>query len=295
MKEEDSKNLFSVIIPNKDRINLLFRAVDSALQQSYKKIEILVIDDSREEIHNEIKRKYRNTSMVKVIRGNSTGSSGARLLGLKLAKGDYVSFLDSDDTWEKEKLESHKNCIESFPDVGVCFDILTERKPNTDLSKVYRPPLNYTETYTKLERKAVLKELLKENFIHMSCGTINRRNFHELYFSATEPQDYLSWMYYSERSDFGLVPFALTNKYPQLDSRSSNKRILFQENIVIQKTRIITASKSPSLTVYEKVKLVIYSLALMSGFYVITPEWIKNTVIRGHKKRLFAVLLTKES
>jgi glycosyltransferase involved in cell wall biosynthesis len=96
--------LISVIVPARDRVNLLRKAVDSVLRQKTSediKLEILVIDDGskpRLSSYSFFKKKG-----IKIIRNNLSlhGPAIARNLGLKFAKGNFIAFLDSDDCWQK--------------------------------------------------------------------------------------------------------------------------------------------------------------------------------------------------
>jgi glycosyltransferase involved in cell wall biosynthesis len=90
----------TVIIPSKDRANVLGRAVDSVLSQDYPNIEVLVINDGSTDNTLEVLRKYDsvpNLSYISLAAPASGTASMGRNLGLALADSEYVSFIDSDD------------------------------------------------------------------------------------------------------------------------------------------------------------------------------------------------------
>lgn len=103
--------LVSVIIPTYNRAKLLSRSVKSVISQTYSKLEIIIIDDAStdntEEVINNIKdsriRYYKNIHNV--------GGGAARNIGINKSKGTLIAFLDSDDEWEKEKLQNQVNYI----------------------------------------------------------------------------------------------------------------------------------------------------------------------------------------
>ena len=98
--------LVSVIIPNYERIYELKRSLESILTQTYKTIEILIIDDCSPNI-NEIKKmllKFSNERIILLEHESNRGGGAARNTGILAAKGKYIAFLDSDDTWEKSKI-----------------------------------------------------------------------------------------------------------------------------------------------------------------------------------------------
>jgi glycosyltransferase involved in cell wall biosynthesis len=95
--------LVSVIIPNYNYANFLGDAIQSVLNQTYKNFEIFVVDNESSDNSVSVALKFEN--QITVVRKPHGGVSSARNLGLSLAKGSYICFLDSDDTWVEDKLE----------------------------------------------------------------------------------------------------------------------------------------------------------------------------------------------
>ena len=98
--------LISIIIPYyKDEINIL-HSVNSAIKQSYKNIEIIIIDDENSVISKKILLSIKKKSKkIKVILlKKNVGVSQARNLGISRASGRLIAFLDSDDIWKRDKL-----------------------------------------------------------------------------------------------------------------------------------------------------------------------------------------------
>ena len=118
MEEE----LVSVIIPTYKRYDVLSRAIDSALNQTYNNIEIIVIDDNKKESEfrkktEETMKKYENNSKVKYIKNEKNlGGAETRNVGVKNANGEFIAFLDDDDEFVNDKIEKqmkHYKKIES--------------------------------------------------------------------------------------------------------------------------------------------------------------------------------------
>ena len=108
--------LISVIIPLYNGINSIERAIKSILDQTYKKVEIIVVDDgSTDNGANLLKFNYPN---IKVIQQKNRGVAAARNRGIKESKGDFVAFLDQDDQWLFEKLEKQNNVLKKNPYCG---------------------------------------------------------------------------------------------------------------------------------------------------------------------------------
>ena len=110
-KDEKMKPLISVIIPTYNRAILLERAIISAISQTYKNIEIIVIDDgSRDGTKRVISDlKKRCPDIRYFYEKNSGGPSKPRNKGIIESKGQYIAFLDDDDEWLPRKLEEQMN------------------------------------------------------------------------------------------------------------------------------------------------------------------------------------------
>ena len=111
-KENDYK--VSVIIPTLNRINTLQRAIDSVIAQSFKSIEIIVVDNGSSDGSVKMLKKYYPT--VKVIHEHKVGVSASRNKGIKYASSPWIAFLDSDDAWDQNKLEKQINLLHNSHD-----------------------------------------------------------------------------------------------------------------------------------------------------------------------------------
>ncbi|MBZ0183571.1 MAG: glycosyltransferase [Melioribacteraceae bacterium] len=122
------KSLVSVIIPTYNRNFELKRAINSVLKQTYDSFEIIVVDDygtgeTRKTI-DEIKSK----KIIYYVNEHKKGANGARNTGILKSNGEYIAFLDDDDEWLPNKLESNINILKNFDDsyVGVFSGFFTQ-------------------------------------------------------------------------------------------------------------------------------------------------------------------------
>lgn len=95
----------SVVIPTYNRKKYIKRAIDSVVHQSYKPFEIIVIDDGSTDGTYELIKQSYSSSQISLKKQKNKGVSAARNKGVKLANGDWIAFLDSDDEWFENKLE----------------------------------------------------------------------------------------------------------------------------------------------------------------------------------------------
>lgn len=114
-----SSPLVSVIIPTYNRAALLCEAVDSVLRQTYRNIEVVVVDDGSTDDTTAAMEKYGDR--IRYSRRPNAGVNAARNLGLKQSRGEFIAFLDSDDLWAPYKLELQVKLLRFFTDVGFTF------------------------------------------------------------------------------------------------------------------------------------------------------------------------------
>ena len=103
----------SVVIPSYNRKDFLKRSIDSAINQTKKPLEVIVVDDgSTDGTETMIKSDY---DFVKFIKQKNKGVSAARNFGIKVSSGEWICFLDSDDEWKNDKLEKQIIAMKSNP------------------------------------------------------------------------------------------------------------------------------------------------------------------------------------
>ncbi|MBO5909572.1 MAG: glycosyltransferase family 2 protein [Clostridia bacterium] len=115
-----SEKLVSIIMPTYNCANFIARTLDSVQAQTYKNWELIIVDDRSGDNTKEIVDEYiKNDSRISyhLLEVNS-GAAVARTTAMKLAKGSYMAFLDSDDIWMPEKLERQ---IKWMTDNGYAF------------------------------------------------------------------------------------------------------------------------------------------------------------------------------
>jgi len=114
--------LVSVVIPTYNRAHCLAATVRSALQQTYRRVEIVIVDDgSSDDTAALVSREWSTESRLRYIPQDNQGVSAARNRGFAESRGDFVALLDSDDLWEPWKLELQLACMRTYPEVGMCW------------------------------------------------------------------------------------------------------------------------------------------------------------------------------
>ncbi|MBA3884873.1 MAG: glycosyltransferase family 2 protein [Acidobacteria bacterium] len=155
----------SVIVPTFNRADVLSRAIDSVLGQSFSDFELLVVDDGSTDGTASVVARYQDRRVRYLPQPRNAGVSAARNRGLREARADLVAFLDSDDEWLPEKLAQQVELFERLPDeVGLVYTgvecILPDGRRRMDMPK---------------ERGDVYRQMLGRNVVHGGGSNVMMR------------------------------------------------------------------------------------------------------------------------
>jgi glycosyltransferase involved in cell wall biosynthesis len=107
--------LFSIIIPTYNRAKLLPNAIESVLAQSYDHWELIIVDDGSTDETSEVVDKYLHDERIRYLWQENRGRSSARNIGTQNATGAYLCYLDDDDFFLPNHLETINRCIQQQP------------------------------------------------------------------------------------------------------------------------------------------------------------------------------------
>ena len=122
---EDKKTWVSIIIPTYNRKNVISKAIDSCLKQTYSNVEIVICDDhSSDGTLDFLKKKYEHIDNIKycVTPKGKKGANAARNEGIRISKGEFIAFLDDDDELVEDSIEVRINTALSTDSVFVYGD-----------------------------------------------------------------------------------------------------------------------------------------------------------------------------
>lgn len=115
------QGLVSVIIPTYNRARILRRAIESALSQTYGDIEVVVVDDGSTDDTREMLTLMSADRRVRYFRQANAGVSAARNHGMRQARGEFIAFLDSDDSWHPWKLSAQIAALRRCPEAMIAW------------------------------------------------------------------------------------------------------------------------------------------------------------------------------
>lgn len=168
--------LISVIIPVYNASRFLEHCVSSVLAQTYQNLEIILVDDGSTDLSGDLCDAFaKKDSRIKVIHQQNRGLSGARNSALELATGDFLIFIDSDDTIRPNLISClYSLCCSHHAEISICG--FSELALDT-LAPVTPLPLQPAQTMSPL---ATLTTMLCETDFSMSaCGKLYARSLFE--------------------------------------------------------------------------------------------------------------------
>lgn len=169
--------LVSIIIPVYNVEKYLKQCVESAINQTYKNLEIWLIDDGSKDSSGKICDEYKKLdSRIKVIHKENGGLSSARNAALDLAKGKYLYFLDSDDLISLDLIETYLNLIKEY-DVDVVMGTSYEFYGNIDMNIDHIKQNTKPEKYSNVDALKLM--LLDEKLHHAAAGPLFSADLYE--------------------------------------------------------------------------------------------------------------------
>ncbi len=168
---------FSVIIPIYNVEKYLRECVDSVLSQTFRDIEIILVDDGSPDACPQICDEYaKNTPFVKVIHKKNGGLSDARNYGINEARGEYLLFLDSDDYWDD--IDALKKIHHLICKEGNCDIVLFQAKILYPDGRVIPDKGSFAGEFNYMEPSESLKYLSKNGLlIGSACSKVISREF----------------------------------------------------------------------------------------------------------------------
>jgi glycosyltransferase involved in cell wall biosynthesis len=112
-------DLVSVVIPTYNRAYILGQAIESVLQQTYRPVEVVVIDDGSTDDTRRLVESFGTP--VRYFYQPNAGVTSARNHGLRVARGEFVALLDSDDRWLPWKLAAQVQLMRAYPELGMTW------------------------------------------------------------------------------------------------------------------------------------------------------------------------------
>ncbi|MEM9291647.1 MAG: glycosyltransferase [Acidobacteriota bacterium] len=193
-------DLISVIIPAYNAEDTIAETLESVVSQSYENLEILIIDDGSTDRTAEIVRGFSDPRL-KLHSFENQGAPASRNRGIRLAKGEYITLLDADDLWRRDKVEKQAAALDANPEAGVVYSFVTYMYENGE---------KFSRGFRKHYQGDVLRELCIRFFLQCgSNGMMRREVFDRVGYFDEELDvcdDHDFYLRAAEQYPFALVP-----------------------------------------------------------------------------------------
>lgn len=251
--------MVSIITPSYNSEKYIAATINSVINQTYKDWELIIVDDaSIDNTHNIVSVFCKKDHRIKIIKQQkNVGAGVSRNVGINAAKGSYIAFLDSDDIWKPNKLETQIACMNS-QNAAICFSsyelINEEGEP---LHKIIEalPKLSY-------------KKQLKCNYIGNLTGMYNVDAVGKMYMPEIKKrQDWIMWLNAIKKGGPAIgIKTSLAYYRVRKDSISSNKLNLIAYNFNVYKEALG----------FGFIKSVRYLLVFLYEYFFVKSKQIKN-------------------
>ena len=162
-------NLVSTIIPTFNRPQMLREAVQSVLDQTYRPIEIIIVDDGSTDNTPDVARSLQeqHPDVIRVHLKENSGAGPTREAGRKLARGEFIQYLDSDDLLRPKKFELMVQALQDNPDCGAAYGYICVHPRG-------RPPLEKPYKASGDTRETLFPWLLSDRWWNTDCPLYRR-------------------------------------------------------------------------------------------------------------------------
>ena len=162
----DSNPLVSIIIPFYNSEKYIKRSLESILGQTYKNLEIILIDDGSTDRTVEIVKSYKDPRIIYLFQKNQ-GQGPARNNGIKKSQGEYITFLDADDYYFPEKVEKQVRFLENHPEYQAVYcNALHFYSDN---------PTVFFKKKGNFHSGDIFKDLLESSYINLNTIMVSRQ------------------------------------------------------------------------------------------------------------------------
>lgn len=288
----------SIIIPVYNGENTIRETLDSVFAQTFQDWELIISNDGSTDRTLEMVEAISD-SRLRIISDTNAGLSESRNRGIRIAKGEYISFLDADDLWSSDKLEAQLQALENNPQAAVAYSWTNyiDEKSNWVRSGLHLSP-----------QGNVLSELFIHNFLENGSNFLVRREALDRvgYFetSLTSAQD---WDLYLRLADcYHFVPISRPQIFYRISSSSFStnlQRHHSQSLLVIE--RALTRRPEYLKPYYKETLANLYKYLACKVFQTASNkkngvlaiyfslQYIRNETLKISKIKLFLILFLK--
>ncbi len=210
-------DLISVIIPTFNRAPVLLRAVESVLNQTYRNVELIIVDDGSTDDTEKVLEPYRLAGSLLYHKTENAGVAASRNKGAAIASGKWLSFLDSDDEWLEEKLAEQMEFLRQNPSITIVYTDEIWIRNDVQVNK---------KNHHQKKGGRIFSDCIKQCLIAPSSVLLSKNLFEKMKGfdeSFVVCEDYDLWLKISSQYEIGFLEQSLIKKYGGHSDQLSTK------------------------------------------------------------------------
>lgn len=275
----------SVVIPAYNKAKDTVGVVESVLNQTYKNIEIIVVDDGSSDNTRQLLCDY--SDRIRYIYKDNGGACSARNVGIRLASGEYIGLLDCDDLYLPEKIELSVKFLEEHRDFGFVHSAAYFIDENDNILR------KFSHRLSRRRRGSMAKDLLFRDFICNSTVVVRKSCFAKVGLFDEEiftPGDWDMWLRLAENYKAGYIDRPLVS-YRVSSSYNFNHvgQVRREELVVLKKS--FARNKELSLDFKNKAVSNLYYRCALSYILVGNFQKAKEELSLAIDKNKFNLIL----
>lgn len=279
-----NKIFVSVIVPCYNVESFISKCIESVLKQSYSNFELILIDDGSTDKTARLVDQFSNTdTRIMVIHKLNGGLSDARNAGIDAAKGDYLTFIDSDDYVDEKYIENLVKGITAGGDMSISQMLLVDEKGNPIATKK-----KWNQQISICDDEQAMKLILSQKFGHNAWGKLYPKSYFEKHeFPKNKYYEDLG-IVYELVAQAEKVSFINSQDYFYVQRQNS----IMQENFSLKKLEILEMGKKAEEFLnnnYSDLSPYIHS-RLFSAYSGVWLEISPNTMYKESEEKLWRAM-----
>lgn len=230
----------SVILPTYNCAHYLQESINSILSQSFKDLEVIIVDDGSSDNAAEVAAGYKSDGRVSYVWQNHSGLAAARNTGIARARGEYITFIDADDLFLTDRIARQVEVLDSNRAVDIVYTAWRYFYDNDTADSVSSP-------YAKLSGD-ILFFLKRNNFIPIVTAMIRRSSMGEVLFDPGL-KSHEDWDFWLRLSFQGKRFFCIDEELTLIRVRKDS---MTYEHPVMSDSRAIVGKRARQLWISTK-------------------------------------------
>jgi glycosyltransferase involved in cell wall biosynthesis len=228
---ETNEVILSVVLPVYNGEKYLREAIDSILTQTFRPLELIIINNASTDATREIVLQYEDTRIVLVDNETNRGLIYSLNRGLSLCKGKYIARIDADDISVPDKLQIQYNYMESHPEIGICGSSMESFNGETN----YRQRIDFAVSDPEIRAFAFFQSPFNHPSIMLRKAVLDRHQlqYPQSYYNA---EDYGFWIEILKYTQGHNIPVVLTRyrKHEGSETAQDDKKIEAKIEIIVR-------------------------------------------------------------